>query len=54
MTNLEKFKEVFGIPQDTVLKMSEGICNIISCKSCPIRNAGIDSAEGWDQEYDEK
>lgn len=52
ITNWDKFKEVFGIPQKTGLIPDGDICNIIncttvSCKSCPLANVG------WETEYKE-
>ena len=58
MTKWEKFKEVFGIPQDITIEPEDSICPIMhcsdtTCSSCPIADAGMDLAWFWDEEYEE-
>lgn len=60
MTNWEKFKEVFGIPEDSEIKVEGDICNIIdctgifSCTQCPIEKAHMNNFDFWESEYEVK
>lgn len=58
MTNWEKFKETFSIPQSTPIDTDERICEILDCKAmrtcndCPFSDKGMDSIMFWDEEYE--
>lgn len=60
MTNWEKLKEVFGIPEDEELKPTGAICSVVTCSDipcskCPIYECGMDESSFWKREYkDEK
>lgn len=60
MTNWEKFKEVFGIPQGTPIDVNERICEILDCglmekcTECPFSELDMDSPFFWDDEYVER
>ncbi len=54
MTNEEKFREVFNIPDEISIAYPD-ICSILNCTaiwSCS--NCPLDEGSNWDDEYKEK
>lgn len=59
MTNWDKFREVFGIPENSKLKPIKTVCLLVKCVSkdcteCPIFNANVHGEYFWEDKYESK
>lgn len=57
MTNWDKFKEVFGIPENSEVEPMEIVCGFVKCVSglcteCPIYKANMHGLHFWKEEYE--
>lgn len=56
MTNWEKFKEVFGLPESDLVMPTGSLCEIVGCNDiqccdCPICENDICEKTFWSREY---
>lgn len=57
MTNWDKFREVFGISENSEMKPIKTVCLLVKCVSgqcskCPIYEANIHGLHFWEEEYE--
>lgn len=57
MTNWDKFREVFGISENSELKPIGTICLFVKCVSgqcteCPLYEANVHGVHFWEEKYE--